>query len=206
MLREGERLNVYCTRSVRDDLTTGNPLFPMLESYCGVSWREAPNEAAAVFAIPAIQGIEFMAVPVQSKVPPYSSHRDAPQKGDNIALMITDTTTGKRCFYAPGLAAVEPAVWECMTRADCVLVDGTFWTDDEMIRMGVGRKRGLEMGHLAQSGADGMISWLRRLPQTRRVLIHINNTNPILNEDSSERMELDSLGIEVAFDGMEIAL
>lgn len=206
MMREGERLNIYCTSGVRDDLMTGNPLFPMLEHYCGVNWREAPIEGAARFTIPAIEALEFAAVPVRSKAPPYSPHRAAPGKGDNIALTITDTTTGKRCFYAPGLAAIEPAVWERMSRSDCVLVDGTFWTDDEMIRIGAGRKRGQEMGHLELSGANGMISWLRPLSHARRILIHINNTNPILNEDSPERAELDRLGIEVAFDGMEIAL
>lgn len=206
MLREGERLDIWCTASVRDDLTVGNPLLPMLESYCGVSWSEVPIEPGVTFSIPTIQGLEFTAIAVQSKAPPYSAHRAAPQKGDNIALLITDARTGKRCFYAPGLAAIEPAVWEGMSNADCVLVDGTFWTDDEMIRSGVGRKRGLEMGHLAQSGPNGMISYLRRLPRTRRVLIHINNTNPILNEDSYQRLELDSMRIEVAFDGMEITL
>jgi pyrroloquinoline quinone biosynthesis protein B len=206
MLREGVRLEVYCTASVREDLMTGNPLFRMLESYCGVAWHEVPAAGGAPFRVPGIEGIEFAAVPVKSKAPPYSPHREAPQPGDNIALMMTDAATGKSIFYAPGLAEVEPHVWECMSRADCVMVDGTFWTDDEMIRIGAGRKRGIEMGHLAQSGEGGMLSYLRRLPRARKVLIHINNTNPILDEASAERYELDRAGIEVAYDGMEIAV
>lgn len=204
MLREGERLHVYCTPSVREDLMTGNPLFRILESYCGVSWHEVRTAPGTVFRIEGIDGVEFAAVPVQSKAPPYSPHRDAPQEGDNIALMMTDVSTSRRVFYAPGLAEIDARVWECMSDADCVLVDGTFWTDDEMIRAGVGHKRGMEMGHLAHSGENGMLSFLRRLPRTRRVLIHINNTNPILDEDSSERRELDRAGVEVAYDGMEI--
>jgi pyrroloquinoline quinone biosynthesis protein B len=204
MLREGERLQVYCTGSVREDLMTGNPLFRMLESYCGVTWHEVNTAPGAVFRIEGIDGVEFAAIPVKSKAPPYSPHRDAPQEGDNIALMMTDVSTGRRAFYAPGLAEIDAQVWECMSGTDCVLVDGTFWTDDEMIRAGVGHKRGLEMGHLAQSGENGMLSFLRRLPRPRKVLIHINNTNPILDEDSSERRELDRAGIEVAYDGMEI--
>jgi pyrroloquinoline quinone biosynthesis protein B len=206
MLREGERLQVYCTNSVREDLTTGNPLFRMLEHYCGVNWHEVPLSAGTGFRIPEIEGVEFAAVPVTSKAPPYSPHREAPREDDNIALVITDLSSRKKAFYAPGLAAVTSNVWESMSGADCLLVDGTFWTDDEMIRTGAGRKRALDMGHLAQSGENGMLSLLRRLPKSRKVLIHINNTNPILDEDSSERRELDRAGIEVAFDGMEIVL
>jgi len=87
-----------------------------------------------------------------------------------------------------------------------LLVDGTFWTDDEMLQTGAGRKRANQMGHLALSGDNGMLSWLRRLLKSRRILIHINNTNPILDENSMERRELDRLGIEIAYDGMEINL
>ena len=206
MLREGERLQVYCTNSVREDLTTGNPLFRMLEHYCGVNWHEIQAVAGAGFRIPEIEGIDFAAIPVTSKAPPYSPHREAPREDDNIALVITDLSSGKKAFYAPGLASVAPNVWECLLGADCLLVDGTFWTDDEMIRMGAGRKRALDMGHLAQSGENGMLSLLRRLPKSRKVLIHINNTNPILDEDSNERRELDRAGVEVAYDGMEIVL
>src|SRR6266446_2761247 len=202
MLREGERLQVYCTKSVREDLTTGNPLFRMLEHYCGVNWHEIQGG----FRIPEVEGVKFGAIPVTSKAPPYSPHREAPREDDNIALVITDLSSGKKAFYAPGLAAVAPNVRECMSSADCLLVDGTFWTDDEMIRIGAGRKRALDMGHLALSGENGMLSLMRRLPRARKVLIHINNTNPILDEDSSERRELDRADIEVAYDGMEIVL
>jgi pyrroloquinoline quinone biosynthesis protein B len=94
-----------------------------------------------------------------------------------------------------------------MSAADCVMVDGTFWTDDEMIRLGISRKRGSEIGHLPQSGPGGMVEQLNRLPAgTRRILIHINNTNPILDEDSEQRAALTRAGIEVCEDGMTIAL
>jgi pyrroloquinoline quinone biosynthesis protein B len=110
-------------------------------------------------------------------------------------------------LYAPGLGAIDDQVWESMQRASCVLVDGTFWTDDEMVRLEVSRKRAREIGHLPQSGVGGMLEWFERLPPgTRKILIHINNTNPILDEDSPERAELVRRGVEVAFDGMEIAL
>jgi pyrroloquinoline quinone biosynthesis protein B len=102
---------------------------------------------------------------------------------------------------------MEPHVWAAMQAADCVLVDGTLWTDDEMITLGASKKTSRAMGHLPQSGAGGMLDWLDQLPRsTRKVLIHINNTNPILDEDSAQRQELTRRGIEVAYDGMEIDL
>jgi pyrroloquinoline quinone biosynthesis protein B len=93
-----------------------------------------------------------------------------------------------------------------MASCAVVLVDGTFWTEDEMIRGGLSAKPAAEMGHLPQSGPGGMIEQLDRLPAgVRKVLIHINNTNPILVDDGPERAELTRHGIEVAFDGMDIA-
>ncbi|WP_240923082.1 MBL fold metallo-hydrolase, partial [Metapseudomonas otitidis] len=93
-----------------------------------------------------------------------------------------------------------------MRRADCLLVDGTLWRDDEMRLCEVGDTLGSEMGHLPQSGPGGMLEVLDGLQDKRRVLIHINNTNPILDADSAERAELDARGIEVARDGMAIRL
>jgi pyrroloquinoline quinone biosynthesis protein B len=87
-----------------------------------------------------------------------------------------------------------------------VLVDGTCWTNDEMLRRKVGTKHALEMGHLSQSGEGGMMEWLGLFPDTRKILIHINNTNPILEETSPERAELTAAGIEVSYDGMLLEL
>jgi pyrroloquinoline quinone biosynthesis protein B len=86
------------------------------------------------------------------------------------------------------------------------MVDGTFWTDDEMVQLGISKKRARDIGHLPQSGPGGMIEVLRALPAKRKILIHINNTNPILDEDSPQRAELARVGIEVAFDGMDIEI
>jgi pyrroloquinoline quinone biosynthesis protein B len=85
-------------------------------------------------------------------------------------------------------------------------VDGTCWTDDELIRLGISAKHARDMGHLPQSGPAGMIEVLRPLKAARKILIHINNTNPILDEDSAERRTLAAAGIEVAHDGMEVEL
>lgn len=207
MLREHRQPHeLWCTSLVREDLTTGNPLFNVLGHYCGLNWHDVPLGGDG-FAMPGVPGLQFNALPLISNAPPYSPHRDRPQPGDNIGVTLTDAKSGKRLFYAPGLGQMEDHVWAAMQAADCVLVDGTLWTDDEMIRLGASQKLSREMGHLPQSGAGGMIEWLDKLPATtRKILIHINNTNPILDEDSPERAELTRRGIEVSFDGMEITL
>jgi pyrroloquinoline quinone biosynthesis protein B len=157
--------------------------------------------------VPGVPGLSFRALPLQSKAAPYSPHRDAPVAGDNIGITVTDRARGTTLFYAPGLGAIEPAVFDAMHRADAVMVDGTFWTDDEMIALGLSHKTARDIGHLPQSGPGGMIEWLGRLPvRTRRLLIHVNNTNPILDEDSPERAALAAERIEVCEDGMEITL
>lgn len=207
MLRErNEPLDIWCTDAVREDLSIGNPIFRLLDHFCGVRWHPLPIDGSS-FSVAGVDGLSFCALPLQSKAPPYSPHRDNPHPGDNIGVSITDVRSGRKAFYAPGLAAIEPHVWGAMEAADCVLVDGTFWTDDEMVQLGIAPKTGLELGHLPQSGAGGMIEWLDKLPAaTRRLLIHINNTNPILNEDSPQRAILTDHKIEVSHDGLDISI
>ena len=207
LLRESTRpLRVWCTDEVCADLSQGNPIFGVLKHYCGIE-RHALRADGSAFAIEGLAGLEWRALAVASKPAPYSPHRESPQPGDNVALLLTDRASGRSLLYAPGLGAMEQHVWAAMQRADCVLVDGTFWHDTEMIDLGLSRKRARDLGHLPQSGAGGMLEWLARLPQgTRRILIHINNTNPILDEDSAERAELVARGIEVASDGLEVQL
>ncbi len=207
MLREGQQpLQIWCTDMVQEDMTTGNPLFTVLSHYCTVNWHRLPTNAGNSFAIDGIDRLSFTAVPLKSKAPPYSPHRDNPHEGDNIGMRITDQQTGKKLFYAPGLGEIEPHLKPFLQEADAVMVDGTFWTDDEMIRLGISKKRAREIGHLPQSGSGGMMEVLKPLRAQRKILIHINNTNPILDEDSPERAQLTQAGIEVAYDGLELNL
>jgi pyrroloquinoline quinone biosynthesis protein B len=208
VLRElGRPLPVYCTEMVRQDLTGGFPLLTLLQDYCGSRWHEIPVRDAVTgveLRVAGVEGISFTAVPLSGKAPPYSPHCHDPHPGDNIGLWMCDEATGGCAFYAPGLAAVEPHLHAYLQRADCILVDGTFWTEDELQRAGVGTKTAAAMGHLPQSGPGGMIAVLEPYRTARRILIHINNTNPILNERGAERAQLTAAGIEVALDGMDI--
>jgi pyrroloquinoline quinone biosynthesis protein B len=207
MLRErGAPLPLWCTDPVEQDLSQGNPVLRVLGHYCGVQ-RERIVPDGTAFEVPGAQGLVFRAFALASKAAPYSPHREAPVPGDNIGMLITDRGSGRSAFYAPGLGEITPALFDLMAGADAVLVDGTFWTDDEMIRLGLSKKTARDIGHLPQSGAGGMIEWLDRLPaRTRRLLIHVNNTNPILDEDSAERALLAQHRIEVCEDGMTITL
>jgi pyrroloquinoline quinone biosynthesis protein B len=207
MLRESVRpWPIWCTDSTFADLTRGNPVLGVLSYFCGVDRRRIDLDEAG-FTIDKVDAVRWRALPVASKPAPYSPNRDSPVAGDNLALVIEDQSTGKTAVYAPGLGAIDDRVWRAMQSAACVLVDGTFWTDDEMVRLGISSKRARDIGHLPQTGPGGMMEWLDRLPSaTRRILIHINNTNPILDESSQEAAELKRRGIEVAWDGMEIVL
>ncbi len=207
MLRESRQpLQIWGTAPVREDLQSGHPVLRVLEHFCGTHWNELPVDGSEI-EIPGTGGLRVRALALRSKAPPYSPHRHAPVPGDNIGVLLRDPASGRRLFYAPGLGEIEPHVREAMHQADCVLVDGTFWTDDEMQCVGARDKSARALGHLPQSGPGGMIEQLDGLPAaTRKYLIHINNTNPILREDSAERAELAAHGIEVCHDGLDIAV
>ncbi|MBN7770448.1 pyrroloquinoline quinone biosynthesis protein PqqB [Marinobacter daepoensis] len=206
-LREGLPLDVWCTPQVHGDLSTGFPLFDMLRHWNGgLNWCAIEPDEAHAFRIPSAPSLEFTAIPLLSNAPPYSPRRDQPHPGDNIGIFIRDAASNQTLLYAPGLGQPDERIKAWMAKADVLLVDGTVWHDDEMIRQEVGTKTGQQMGHLAQAGQGGMIELLDTLPAARKILIHINNTNPILDEDSPERAELAEHGIEVSWDGMHIHL
>ncbi|MGB5831314.1 MAG: pyrroloquinoline quinone biosynthesis protein PqqB [Thiohalocapsa sp.] len=206
LLREHtEPWDVYCTAAVKEDLSSGFPIFPILSHFRGINWHEIRTDESS-FSMSHAPDLTFTAVPLKSEAPPYSPHRHNTVPGDNIGVRVSDRNTGKSLFYAPGLGQIEERIIEHMGNADCLLVDGTLWTDDEMIRGGFSQRSGREMGHLDQSGERGIVQLLRQLDRPRKILIHINNTNPILDESSPQRRLLTSAGIEVAEDGMEIRL
>ncbi|AVO49792.1 pyrroloquinoline quinone biosynthesis protein PqqB [Melaminivora suipulveris] len=205
MLRErSSPLPVLATREVHDELAGSLPLARVLSHYCGVAPHVLPLDGTR-FSVPGLPGVVVQALALASSPPPYSPHRSAPRPGDNIGVLLHNPASGARVFYAPGLGQVTPELLELMATCSAVLVDGTFWSGDEMQRLGLGTRSAADMGHLPQSGAGGMLEQLARLPASvRRVLIHINNTNPILVEDGPQRAELVRRGIEVAHDGMVI--
>lgn len=212
-LRDGPPIDLYATPGTFEQLTGGLPILPVLQHYCGVQWHLVPvagETQAARFAVEGFADLRFEAVAIPGKSPPYARPRGDSAVGEHIALRVQDVASGGRLFFAPGLARVGDGELEVMRDADCLLVDGSYWSDDEMIAAGLGRKRASELGHLPQAagpaGTPGMIEVLSELPAARKLLIHINNSNPILDEQSEQHAELRRRGIEVAYDGMELVL
>jgi len=206
IMREHDKpWDVYCTSAVYEDMTTGYPIFNILGHFRGVNWHEIKTDQSS-FTIPKADNLVFTAVPLKSEAPPFSPHRHNTVPGDNIGFRVEDTSTGKNLFYAPGLGVMEPHIKKYMEEADCILVDGTVWTDNELVKEGISDKRAKEMGHLDQSGKGGIMEILNGLEKPRKILIHINNTNPILDEESPEHAQLKEAGIEVSYDGMDIII
>lgn len=211
-LREGPCIDLFATPCVFEDLTTGLPLLNVLQHYCGTRWHMLPvagSQTRAEFEIEGFASLRFTALAIPGMAPPYSPHRREQVVGDNIALLVEDLTNRQRLFYSPGLAEVGAQELQWMSEADCLMVDGTFWEEDEMQQAGLSAKSAAEMGHLPQArGATraGMVDVMQTMSARRKVLIHINNSNPILDEASAQRLALDAQGIEVAYDGMEITL
>ncbi len=209
LLREADTLVLYTTARVREGLTAWLPVLPTLEAYCEVRWHEVPLgtpiEPADAAGRPL--GLRCTAIPVDPAVPPYMRRRGVePRPGDVIAHRIEDPATGRRLVYAPGLGGVSDALRTEMASADAVLVDGTCFHDDELIALGISRKRARDMGHLAVGDPHGLLDRLRGLPTPRKLFAHVNNTNPMLLEGSPEHRLVEAAGFEVAADGMELVL
>lgn len=204
-LREGCPHQVWCTQEVHQDLSTGFPLFPMLQHWNGglIHHNIQPHRS---FVIEACPNLIFTPLPITSNAPPYSPYRDQPLEGHSVALFIEDKKTGQSLLYSPALGLPSDNFLSWMQKADCLMVDGTVWHNDELQQAGVGTSTGLEMGHLPLFGENGMIALLDTLPAKRKILIHINNTNPILNQDSEQYQILQQQGIEVSYDGMRLVI
>jgi pyrroloquinoline quinone biosynthesis protein B len=121
-------------------------------------------------------------------------------------LVVRDRSTGGVLTYVPGLARLDDAVLGRFAASDVVLVDGTFWVDDELARLGISERTAAQMGHVPLSGSDGSLQALARLERPRVILVHINNTNPVLLERSPERETVRAAGVEIGHDGLEVEL
>lgn len=200
-LRERQAFGLYATARVHQVLEA-NPIFDVLS-------REfvARHVVSLEQPMPLGSGVTMTLFAVPGKVPLYLEQDDAPAIETNEQTVGAEVSDGRATlFFIPGCAAMTPALAERVRGAALVLFDGTLWRDDEMVLAGLSPKTGTRMGHMSVSGPGGTIAAFRGLDVRRRVLIHINNSNPILLDDSPERGETEAAGWEVAFDGMEFAL
>lgn len=199
-LREKTGFTVYATAQTLDILSA-NAVFGVLDP-------ALVNRSPVTLEMPfqPLPGMNVTAFAVPGKVALYleGENPDTQAMGEQtIGLRIE--VDGRVAYYIPGCASVSDALLQRLSDAELVLFDGTVWRNDEMPTTGTGSKTGARMGHVAMNGAEGSIARLATLT-CRKVFIHINNTNPALQPESSERATLSREGWSMAADGMEFSL
>jgi pyrroloquinoline quinone biosynthesis protein B len=202
LLRESATpVRVYGEEGVERALRDGYPVLSILERYSGAEWLTLKRGSPT-----ALEGSSLT-------VEAFDVGGDAPRYLDGSGLelgasglVLRDGAGAGVVTYAPGLARLDDDVLDRFAASDLVLVDGTFWRDDDLARLRISTRSALDMGHLPLSGAGGTLDTLAALERPRVVLVHINNTNPILLEDSPERDVVLRAGVEIAYDGLEVEL
>jgi pyrroloquinoline quinone biosynthesis protein B len=208
-LRESQPLVLYATERVRSGFTEGNVLYRTLQRFDGqVTWHalELDGDAEPLRLLNGTpSGLTLRAFHAPGKA---ALHLDQskPDLGDNIGVLVRDTHTQKSLAYIPAAGASSNAIVAAVAGADAIFFDGTFWSSDELIALGASERRAEDMAHWPIAGGHGSLRFLADLGPARRVFIHINNTNPMLREDSAQRAAVHAAGVEVAFDGMELTL
>jgi pyrroloquinoline quinone biosynthesis protein B len=209
-LRESQRLSVYATARVRNGFTENNVLYGTLQRFPGhTSWAELElgRELELQLAGDRPSGLTVEAIPLPGQAPLHLKSRlGEPHPEDNVGLLIRDRGRGAALAYFPGCARITPSVLEAAGRAHCLFFDGTFWSDDELIVLGLGERRATDMAHVPIGSPAGSLAAFAALQVPSRFYIHINNTNPILREDSPQARRVRDAGWQVARDGLDLTL
>lgn len=202
-LREGGQLAIYCTPLVRRWLTEWLPIQPVLAAFNNPSWHDLLLDAWFALPLPdgSESGLRVRAFHVSNDAPRYvpESHR-TPSTGAAIAVEVQDARGGT-LLYAPGVEALTEKLVVAGKNANCIMVDGTFWSDDEPAGYSMTTTTARQMGHLPVSGPDGTLEWLKTLSARHRVYVHMNNTNPILDDRTEQHRIVTAAGICIACDG-----
>jgi pyrroloquinoline quinone biosynthesis protein B len=211
LLRELHPLRIHATKSVRRILTKDNSMFAMLQRVPGqVSWNEFTP--GTLFPLVERSGEEFglrcRPIPLGTHFPAYVS---APRRSQLAPLesslgLIIESSSGKRLAFMPAVPRINKTVLKLLESVDVILFDGTFWSVDELISIQGSGQSSWDMGHVPISSAEGSIAKLAHLRRQRRIYLHINNTNPMLNEASAEYREVRDAGWEIAEDGWQFEL
>jgi pyrroloquinoline quinone biosynthesis protein B len=205
LLREARRLQIAATDAVRRVIEEDSRLLPVTRAFAEVSVTElvpdSPTELCYRDGIGS--GLRVTCFPAPAGPPRFAREERA---NHTVGLVLQDQRTGGTCAFLPGCGGLDDALMARLAAADLVLFDGTFWTDDELIGLGIGERTARQMDHLPISGLDGSLVRLRQLPGQQRVYTHINNTNPMLIEDGPERREVEAAGFQVGVDGMQFTL
>src|SRR5262245_40948244 len=208
-LRESHPLVIYTTERIRRGFTDGNVLYRTLDRFPGqVTWRslQLGKEEELADLDGRASGLLVEAVPVPGKLPVHLESGATSELEDSVGFRIRERSTGRVLAYLSGVGTVTDGVRRAIQTADCVFFDGTFWSSDELPSLGLGMKRAEEMAHLPVGGPEGSLARLNGLAARHRIFIHLNNTNPMLRDDSPERARVEAAGWEVARDGLEVRI
>ncbi|MGO8699482.1 MAG: pyrroloquinoline quinone biosynthesis protein PqqB [Limisphaerales bacterium] len=204
LLREGGRLHIYATNTVRQTLDRSMGLTPLLDAFCGVAWRlPSENDFAPLEGGEGKSSLLCRAIGLPGKPPLFAEgkHREGTH---SVAYQFMDQRTGRRLLVAPDVAECHGALSAALQESDAVLFDGTFWSGNELSRVKPQARTAADMGHLTIK--DDSLALLGGLRAPRKIYVHINNTNPVLCPGSPEQAAVAAAGIEVGYDGLEFEL
>ena len=208
-LRELQPFRIYCTPSIRRILQEDNSMFAMLNRMSNqVSWTDISCDGSFCLQAERGAGVNCTVFSLGKRFPAYVSHDRALELNAAEASLgvIAESASGKRLAYMPAVPEVDDALLKRLEETDLLLFDGTFWSDDELIRVQGRGSTAHEMGHISVSGAEGTLRKLAELRRPRKIFIHVNNTNPMLDESGPEYAEVRAAGWEVAEDGWSLEL
>jgi pyrroloquinoline quinone biosynthesis protein B len=203
LLREAGRLPLYATRSVRSVLECDSRLLPVTRAFADVPVCELPLNGAVrlLHADGSPSALTVEACPVAGGAPRFASNT---AQGHTVGMIVRDIDRGTACAFFPGCGDLDEPLLGRLAAVDALLFDGTFWTDEELIALGINTRTARDMDHIPVSGAGGSLEQLAALPCSHRIYTHINNTNPMLLESGPERARVEAAGVVVGFDGLQI--
>jgi pyrroloquinoline quinone biosynthesis protein B len=210
-LRELQPFRIYCTASLRRILQEDNSVFGMLnrvpQQVCWVDIKLGQSFPLLTMAGEG-SGVSCEVFSLADRYPVYVSPERVAALDPEEALLgvVLTASSGARLAYMPAVPAINERLLQLLETADVVLFDGTFWSDDELIQVQGSGATAREMGHVPISGDDGSLRKLAGLQRPRKVFVHVNNTNPMLDESSPEYRELVAAGWELAEDGWHFNL
>lgn len=207
VLREDSSLHLHATEAVERGLRDHNALTRTLERRPDqLTWKRLRlGEAQPLTGASGPSGLTVEAIAVPGTVPLHLKHLMDPSPSDNVALVFRDPH-GRSLVYAPTVGAHASGLERAARDADVLVFDGTFYRDDELTALGLTTRSARDMAHWPLSGPEGSLGFLATLPCSRKILTHVNNTNPVLRADSPERAALTRAGVEIGHDGLEVIL
>jgi pyrroloquinoline quinone biosynthesis protein B len=200
-LREAHPVRLYCTRQVFDWIFVSNPIFGALNQPDRFRWMKVEDRKVETIG----NDLAYEAFFICGKVPTYVNTAPGNYGGAVVAYKVIDLCTSSSLLYVPAIKQIDEQFIAAAAQCDCLLFDGSFWSENELELCGVGTRTASDMGHIPISGPTGSLARLSDLP-IKKIYTHVNNTNPILDETSAERREVEKAGWKVAEDGLELSM